>query len=232
MSKPIPLLDLGLVDYQRAWSLQRRLVEARAEGQIPDTLILLEHPHVFTMGRKAKEENILSKALPVYLIERGGDVTYHGPGQLVGYPILKLDADGLDMHRFLRDLEEVLILSLKDWGLRAGRSSLQTGVWLEGKKIASIGIAVQRWVSFHGFALNVNSDLSYFNLIKPCGLEGQMMTSMKEALGFQVDMAEVKRSAAHHFEQVFDSRLIATSEDALLGGLWGKVPLPPRAAEP
>ena len=215
VSRPALLLDLGVADYLNVWRLQRRLVRARSEGLISDALILVEHPPVFTMGRKANEENILSRTLPVYYIERGGDVTYHGPGQIVGYPIIKLDEGRLDLRRYLRSLEEVLIGALRDWDLGGERSSRQTGVWLNGKKIASIGIAVQRWVCFHGFALNVNTSLRYFDLIRPCGLEGQVMTSMKDALGHEVDLRGVKDSVLRHFQEVFEVELRATSEAAL-----------------
>lgn len=207
MSRTVLFLDLGFTEYERVWSLQRRLVEARAHGSIPDVLILVEHPHVLTMGRKAKEENVLSRIFPLHRIERGGDVTYHGPGQLVGYPIVKLDEEKIDIHRYLRDLEEVLIRALGKWGIGAERSSVQTGVWLGGKKIASIGIAVQRWVAFHGFALNVNTDLSHFDLIRPCGLDSNMMTSMEKALGYKVELDEVGGLVKSRFEDVFQVSL-------------------------
>lgn len=215
MSRTVLFLDLGFAEYGRAWSLQRRLVEARARGSIPDVLIFVEHPHVLTMGRKAKEENVLSRSIPLHRIERGGDVTYHGPGQLVGYPIVKLDEEKIDIHRYLRDLEEVLIRTLGKWGIKAERSSVQTGVWLGGKKIASIGIAVQRWVAFHGFALNVNTDLSYFDLIRPCGLDSNMMTSMEKALGYKVELAEVGDLVRSRFEDVFQVSLEPVEEQEL-----------------
>ncbi|MBI2184190.1 MAG: lipoyl(octanoyl) transferase LipB [Thaumarchaeota archaeon] len=215
MSRPFLLLDLGFTDYQKAWSLQHRLVEARAKGSISDVLILVEHPHVLTMGRKANAENVFSRPLPVYQIERGGDVTYHGPGQLVGYPIIKLDEGRIDIHQYLRDLEEALIMTLRDFEINAERSSMQTGVWVRDKKIASIGIAVQRWISFHGFALNVNTDLSYFGLIRPCGLDSSIMTSMKETLGCEVNLGEVKEALKNCFEVVFKVSLSSRTEKEL-----------------
>lgn len=231
MSSKAALIDLGLTSYEDAWSLQHKLLQARVEGRVPDTLILLEHPHVLTIGRKGKEENIFTRNLPTYRVERGGDVTYHGPGQLVGYPIMKIDENNLDIHRLLRNLEEVLIRTLGEWGLQAERNTLQTGVWLKGKKIASIGIAVQRWVTFHGFALNVNTDLSYFTLINPCGLDSKIMTSMREALGYAVDLAIVKKSAVQHFEEVFGLELApAEASDLNLPPIGSSLPYPERVA--
>lgn len=203
--------DLGFSEYKTSWDIQRRLVEARANGLIEDVLILVEHPHVLTLGRKGDLKNILSDVIPTHHVERGGDVTYHGPGQIVGYPILKLDDGRLDLHRYLRNLEEVLIQALAEWGIKAERS-LQTGVWVNGKKIASIGIAVSRWVSYHGFALNANTDLSYFALIRPCGLESETITSMQKVLGRRIEEIEVKKAIIKRFSDVFEMELLESEQ--------------------
>jgi lipoate-protein ligase B len=158
MSKTL-LVDLQTRDYKETLELQHRLVELRAEARLPDVLLLVEHPHVVTMGKSAKTENILSRTLPVYEIERGGDVTYHGYGQLVGYPILDLSSRGKDIRTYLRNLEKILIETLARFGITAQRIQGRTGVWVGEKKIASIGVAVRSWITFHGFALNVSTDL-------------------------------------------------------------------------
>jgi len=189
------LLDLGRRDYQEAWEIQKRLVAERQAGAGEDTLILVEHPDVVTLGRrKSARENVLTDEIPVVEVERGGDATYHGPGQLVGYPILFLDGDERDLHKFLRAIEEGLIAACGALGLAAGRKAGWTGVWLDGgaRKVASIGIAVRRWVTFHGFALNVATDLARFRAINPCGLDAGVMTSLAEALDREISVEEVK----------------------------------------
>jgi lipoic acid synthetase len=197
------LLDLGLRDYEEAWNLQRKLHELRVRKSIPDTLVLVEHPHVFTVGKAVVGEVPAAiEGVPVFRIERGGQWTYHGPGQLVGYPILDLNARNRDIHVFLRNLEEVLIRTVAKFGITAERG-VQTGVWVGKKKIASIGAAVRNWVSFHGFALNVNTNLDYFQMISPCGFPGSTMTSMKEILSTNVDSANVKNEMRKDFETVF-----------------------------
>ncbi len=168
---------------------------------------MVEHPHVFTLGRRGDRSNLLSDELPVYQVERGGDVTYHGPGQLVGYPILKLDGFEQDIRNYLSRLEEVLIDTVAEFGLKAEHSERQTGVWVGEKKLASIGVAIKSWVTYHGFALNVNTDLSYFGKIRPCGLESSTLTSMKSIIGRQVEMAKVKAKVKRHFARVFQRRL-------------------------
>lgn len=201
------LLDLGLRDYAETWNLQRKLLELRVKKSVPDTLILVEHPHVFTVGKAV--EGVVPGAIenvPVFRIERGGQWTYHGPGQLVGYPILNLNERERDIHGFLRNLEESLIRTIAKFGIAAGRGQ-QTGVWVGGKKIASIGAAVRNWVSFHGFALNVNTDLSYFQMINPCGFSGSTMTSMNALLGKDLDFNLVKKKLRSEFEEVFGLRL-------------------------
>jgi len=200
---PIQLLDLGRGPYREVWDRQRALVDARKTGAGTDTLILVEHPHVITLGRSRRAQaNLVAPGdVEVVEIERGGDVTYHGPGQLVAYPIVRLDEGERDLHRFLRNLEEAVIRTLAGHGLDAGREPGKTGVWLDGRaggrrKICSIGIACRRWVTFHGLALNVTTDLSYFFRINPCGFESSVMTSMAAELDAPPDMAEVKRRLA------------------------------------
>lgn len=214
MSKTL-LVDLQTRDYKETLELQHRLVELRAEARLPDVLLLVEHPHVVTMGKSAKTENILSRTLPVYEIERGGDVTYHGYGQLVGYPILDLSSRGKDIRTYLRNLEKILIETLARFGITAQRIQGRTGVWVGEKKIASIGVAVRSWITFHGFALNVSTDLSYFAKINPCGYHSSIMTSMKEQLGKEVSIADVKGSLTPIFGKIFDTELEITSEEAL-----------------
>ncbi len=209
------LLDLGLRGYEEVWSLQRKLIELRARKAIPDTLILVEHPHVFTVGKAvAGEAPATIEGVPVFRIERGGQWTYHGLGQLVGYPILDLDARQRDIHVFLRTIEETLIRALAKFGI-IGERQEQTGVWVGNKKIASIGAAIRNWVSFHGFALNVNTDLNYFQMISPCGFPGSTMTSMKTLLGKDQDFRRVKNEVRNTFEEVFDLRLNDTKPETL-----------------
>jgi len=206
------LFDLGLLDYKIVWDLQHELVEKRAKNEISDVLIFVEHPHVITLGRASHVEALQLDGIPCYAVERGGDVTYHGPGQLVGYPIIKLTEEKRDLHKYLRALEEVLILALGDFGIHAQRRSSYTGVWTAGpppqKKIASIGVAVRRWVTYHGFALNVSTDLNFFKRISPCGLDGAIMISMERLLKRPIEMEAVKESVKRRFAEVFDMRLI------------------------
>jgi lipoate-protein ligase B len=209
------LLDLGLRDYAEVLELQRKLVELRAGKLIPDSLILVEHPHVFTVG-KAVSGEIPDQVdgVPVFRIERGGQWTYHGPGQLVGYPILDLNERERDIHKFLRSMEETLILTTEKFGVTGGRGE-QTGVWVGRKKIASIGAAIRNWVSFHGFALNVNTDLTYFHKITPCGFQGSTMTSMNTQLGHELNFTEVKEQLVDSFEKIFDVNLSRVATEAL-----------------
>ena len=165
----LSLLDHGREAYPDTWELQKDLVRRRAEGEIDDTLILVEHDHVITLGRKTTPENFKPQDIPVFKVERGGDATYHGPGQLVGYPIIRLATP--NVQRFVHDLEEVLIQATRTFGVESGRVEGHPGAWVGDKKVASIGVAVTSWVTYHGFALNVNTDLSYFGLIRPCGLD-------------------------------------------------------------
>jgi len=177
------LVDLGVVEYGEAWRLQKSLIERRTSEEIPDTLLLLEHPHVVTLGRRGRREDVFDPSLPVFEVERGGDVTFHGPGQLVGYPIVDLTGHREDLHWYLRTLEQVLIDGLATLGIAAERRSGFTGVWTRGRKIASIGVHVKQWVTWHGFALNVSTDLSSFTRIVPCGIDGVVMTSIERETG-------------------------------------------------
>lgn len=194
----------GLVDYATALVWQQTLVEQRVAAEIPDALVLLEHPPVFTLGRGGDERYLLDPGqVPVHRVGRGGEVTFHGPGQLVGYPILDLKPHGKDVHRYLRLIEDVLIATLAEWGIGATRRNGLTGVWVGTDKIASIGIGVRRWVTFHGFALNVNPELSYFSAIVPCGLPGVRMTSMQELLKEELPLDIVQSTMVRSFARIF-----------------------------
>ena len=203
----------GIVPYPAAVRLQSDLVQARRGRAIPDQLILLEHPHVITLGSRSDRSHVLVDtterlALGIDLIEsgRGGDVTYHGPGQLVGYPILDLGPDRKDIHRYLRDLEEVLIRVARAVGVRADRVAGRTGVWTREGKLGAIGVRVSSgWITSHGFALNVTTDLSYFDRIVPCGLAGDAVTSLERLLGRRLRMSDVMEETAEAFGQVFDA---------------------------
>ena len=209
------LLDLGRMEYGRTWAIQKALVPRRAEDRIPDGLILVEHDPVVTLGRRGTDADILDPGLPVFRVERGGEATYHGPGQLVGYPILKLP-DRLEVKRLVRDLEEVLIRTCADFGIAAGHEGPERGVWVQDRKIASLGLAVQRNVTSHGFAHNVNTDLSAFLKIKPCGHAGTIMTSMARLLGREVELEDVKASVIVHFQTVFGVTLRRVALEELL----------------
>ena len=200
MPYPARLIDLGGRPYDEALRFQQDLVAARQGDSIPDTLVLVEHPHVITLGRAAKQENVLAPGdTPVISIERGGDVTYHGPGQLVAYPIFLLRDGERDLHAYLRGIEEAIIRTVAEVGIMATRIPGKTGVWTVTNpphKLASIGIAVKKWVSMHGLALNVNTDLSRFTAINPCGMPAEVMTSMERETGQALDMDAVKQSMA------------------------------------
>jgi lipoyl(octanoyl) transferase len=207
---------LGTIDYQSALDLQRDLVEQRKRGGIPDQLLLLEHPDVITLGVRTRsdrshllesEEALAARGIALFETGRGGDVTYHGPGQLVGYPILDLKPDRCDVHRYVRDLEEVLIRAVSDFGIVAGRIPGLTGIWVgsdDGQaKLAAIGVRISRWITSHGFALNVSTDLSRFGLIVPCGITDKGVTSMERLLGRHIAMAEAADSVERAFAAVF-----------------------------
>lgn len=204
------VLNLEREPYERAWKLQHALVKARQEGRVDDILILLEHEPVITLGRMANDSHVLASAeqlhqsgITVQRIERGGDVTYHGPGQLVGYPILSLEAHHLGISDYMHNLEEVLIRTLADFGLAAERRQGIIGVWVRGGKIAALGARVERGVTYHGFALNVAPNLSHFSLIVPCGLADAEVTSMERELGHGVEVSPVRECVIRHFGQVF-----------------------------
>ena len=195
------LTDLGRMDYLAALSLQERLLELKQEKKLSDILLLVEHPHVFTLGRSGKESNVLApREIPVLRTSRGGDVTYHGPGQLVAYPILDLNSTlRKDVHRYLRNLELATIETLAFFGLVAERKPPWTGVWIANRKVASIGVAVRRRITYHGVALNVNPELRYFDRIVPCGLNWAEVTSIQKELGGEVSPEEVKREFVRNF---------------------------------
>ena len=198
--------DLGPLDYAAAFELQQQLAERRKRGEIPDQLLLLEHPHVITLGRSARREHILNvpPEVEVHETNRGGDVTYHGPGQLVGYPIVDLAAmNKRDVVWYVRSIEEALIAARADFGITGERIPCLTGVWVGGEKIAALGVHLSRWVTCHGFALNVNTDLAYFACIVPCGIRDHGVTSMQKVLGHPVEMEAVKRSVIRSFERIF-----------------------------
>ena len=217
-------VDLGLIPYPEAWDLQLRLVAARSQGRMPaDVLLFLEHPPVFTLGRRGGRENLLvseawldRSGIAVVQIERGGNITYHGPGQLVVYPIVHLPGAGLGVVDLVDRLEEVMIRTCAGWGVPAGRNPLNRGAWVGMKKIGSIGIAVRRGVSFHGLALNVNLDLKPFGWIQPCGLEGVGVTSIQAEAGKPVDIADAKRIMRTHIEAVFQTELMTIDRQGLL----------------
>lgn len=201
--------DLGRVGYSEAWDLQRSLADRRKRGEIPDQLLLLEHPHVLTLGRNGHIENVLASperlqqmGVEFHEIDRGGDITYHGPGQIVGYPILDLREWKRDVVAYVRGVEEAIILSLAVFGIDAGREAGATGVWVNGAKVCAIGVHISRWVTTHGFALNWTTDLSYFQYIVPCGLT-KPVTSM-ERLGVNVPRQAVHDAIVASFAQVFD----------------------------
>jgi lipoyl(octanoyl) transferase len=204
---------LGLMPYAEALALQRGLVEDRRADRIPDTLLLVEHPHVLTLGVRgdggrshilATADLLAARGVGIHETGRGGDITYHGPGQLVGYPIIDLRPDRCDIHRYVRDLEDVLIRTASDYGIAAERVRGLTGVWVGREKLAAIGVRVARWITSHGFAFNVSTDLDYFNLIVPCGIADRGVTSLARLVGRPVDAVEVANRAAVHFAKVFD----------------------------
>jgi lipoyl(octanoyl) transferase len=208
---------LGRVPYAEGLEVQQRLVADRQAGRIPDQLLLLEHEPVFTLGRNARRENVLlaepalrERGIEVHETGRGGDVTYHGPGQVVGYPILDLSPDRRDVHRYVRDLEEVMIRTCAEYGVAAGRVPGLTGTWVGDEKIGAIGVRIARWVTSHGFALNVSTDLSPFGLIVPCGIRDRGVTSLERLLGRPVALDDVMGSLARQFAAVFEFQIDAS----------------------
>jgi lipoyl(octanoyl) transferase len=227
MNKKVRFEDLGLIDYKQCWEYQEKLfaeiVERKRENRrenlnnvTPNYLLFCEHPHVYTLGKSGDKSNLLvneeslkSRGATFYKINRGGDITYHGPGQIVGYPILDLDNFFTDIHKYLRLLEEAIILTLKEYGLEAERSEGETGVWFDvgtpkARKICAFGVKTSRWVTMHGFAFNVNSDLSYFENIIPCGIADKKVTSLKKELGKELDLEDVKKRVLVHVAKLFE----------------------------
>jgi len=231
MNKKVIIEDLERTDFKEAWDYQEQLFQATlaikimnrrdsAHLETPNHFLFVEHPHVFTLGKSGNMENLLidaaqlaEKGAAFYKINRGGDITYHGPGQIVAYPILDLDNFFTDIHKYLRLLEEMVILTLGEYGLNAERSKGETGVWLDvgtpfARKICAMGVRASRWVTMHGFALNVNTDLGYFDLMIPCGIKGKAVTSLNVELGKpEIDMEEVKQKLLRHFETLFKAEL-------------------------
>jgi lipoyl(octanoyl) transferase len=207
---------LGLVPYGDGLEIQKGLVSARRDGTEPDTLLLLEHPHVITLGSASEPEHVLvdaetrtERGIELFETGRGGDVTYHGPGQLVAYPILDLKPDRKDLHRYLRDLEEVLMRTASDFGVRTERSPGQTGVWTQSGKLAAIGVRVSSgWITSHGIALNVSTDLEYFDTIVPCGIPDGGITSLERETGRSVTLAEASESLARQFAELFGFEIL------------------------
>ena len=213
MDKRGYILDLGLIDYKTAWDVQHDLWSRRVKGESPDLLLFLEHPHVITLGRRGNRSHLVASPdeldalkIPLFHVERGGDVTYHGPGQLVGYPILDLKEYGYRLIRYVDQLEEVIIRVLRDFGMEGKKDSLNRGVWVNGDKIASVGVAIKRWVSFHGFSLNYATDLKYFDLIHPCGLVGKKMTSIADFLGRKISREGLVEKVSFHFKEGFQKK--------------------------
>lgn len=230
MNKKVKFVDWGLLDYQEAWAKQEEVFNStiaiktgnrthNTTEETPNYLIFCEHPHVYTLGKSGHPENLLldeqgleAQQATYYKINRGGDITYHGPGQLVGYPILDLDNFFTDIHLFLRTLEEAVILTLQDYGITAGRYPGFTGVWLDAdnekaRKICAMGVRCSRWVTMHGFAFNVNANLDYFKNIVPCGIDDKDVTSMQRELGHKLDMDDVKAVLKKHIASLFQMEL-------------------------
>jgi len=232
MNKKVAAKDLGLKDYKETWDYQELLFQKTIDLKIknrreetlletPNHFLFVEHPHVYTLGKSGDITNLLvdekqlaARGAQFYKINRGGDITYHGPGQIVGYPILDLDNFFTDIHKYLRFLEEMVILTLAEYGLKAERSEGETGVWLDvgtpfARKICAMGVRASRWVTMHGFALNVNADLGYFDLMIPCGIKGKAVTSLNVELGQkEVSMEEVKKKLLKHFSRLFEAEII------------------------
>nr|WP_299344134.1 lipoyl(octanoyl) transferase LipB [Allomuricauda sp.] len=232
MNKKVLFEDLGHRDYKETWDYQETLFQnivdtkiknrrTGSEEETPNHFLFVEHPHVFTLGKSGDMDNLLvdenfleEKGATFYKINRGGDITYHGPGQIVGYPILDLDNFFTDIHKYLRFLEEMVILTLAEYGIKGERSDGETGVWLDvgtpfARKICAMGVRASRWVTMHGFAFNINADLGYFDLMIPCGIKDKAVTSLNVELGKQqVNVEEVKQKLLRHFEQLFDAELV------------------------
>ncbi|MBA4250634.1 MAG: lipoyl(octanoyl) transferase [Chlorobiaceae bacterium] len=203
--------DLGFVDYKKTWDFQKELLNERKNNLIDDTLLLLEHPHTYTLGKTANKNNLIGsedflskKSISIFEIDRGGDITYHGPGQLVGYPIINLTDWQQDTHKYLRALEEAIIKTIAEFGITGERNDKFTGVWINERKIAAIGIKVSRWITMHGFALNCNTDLSFYDGIIPCGIKDKAVTSIEKEIGQKFSMNDLKEKFVKHFVEVFN----------------------------
>lgn len=219
-NKIMTYCDLGLTDYKEAWDLQYEIFNLRVKNEINDILLLLEHPHTYTLGKTADRNNLISseetlheKEITIFEIDRGGDITYHGPGQIVGYPIIDLNNWQKDTHKYLRALEEVIIKTMNHFDLEGSRKDGLTGVWINEKKIAAIGIKISRWVTMHGFAFNINTDLSLFDGIIPCGIKDKEVTSLKNELNKPVELDEVKLILLNEFRKVFNYDSVEKEED-------------------
>ena len=228
--RPLQVRRLGTIDYADALATQRALVEDRKADRIPDLLLLLQHPPVITLGVKgdggrtnvvATRERLDALGIAVYEAGRGGDVTYHGPGQIVGYPIIDLKPDRCDVHRYVRDIEEVMIRVCADYGVSAGRIKGLTGTWVDGDKIGAIGIRISRWVTSHGFAFNVNTRLDHFQLIVPCGIADHGVTSLERLLGEQIDIRQVEDAFVRQFADVFEREVVEEDPTAVARTLSG-----------
>ena len=221
--RQIVSIDLGSVPFETALKIQHQLMDGKKNGMEEDYLLTLEHPHTYTIGATGSLENLLVdeeylkfNGIELQHIRRGGDITYHGPGQLVAYPILNLNNYYKDLHRYLRDLEEVLISTVKQFGIAAGRKSGLTGIWVGDEKLASIGIKMSKWITMHGTALNVSTDLSYFDNIIPCGVRDKSVTSMSKILGKSLEVKEVSHVYVRSFSRVFGSEIVKNQRDNLL----------------
>jgi len=219
----LAITHIGRTRYGEAWELQKKIFDLRHYGLITDVLLYTEHEHVYTLGKGGDDNHLLATerelgegGIEVFHIDRGGDITYHGPGQVVGYPILALNDYFTDIHRYLRCLEETVILALGEFNIEAGREEGMTGVWVDGEKIAAIGVKVSRWVTMHGFALNVNTDLSKFDRIIPCGIFHKGVTSMQKILGREVAHEEVLQKLTEAFVHVFGCQALKVSKQELL----------------
>ena len=226
--RELEIRRLGIVPYAVANELQRSLVEERRAGRVPDLLLLLEHPHVITLGVKteaarshliATPELLASRGVEVHESGRGGDITYHGPGQIVGYPIMDLRPDRCDVHRYVRDLEHVMIRTAADFGVQAGRIRGLSGAWVGADKIGAIGVRIARWITSHGFAFNVTTDLDFFNLIVPCGIESGGVTSLSRAAGRPISMTDAETSIVRNFAATFDCTIVETMTSRSGAGL-------------
>ncbi|MBE0571405.1 MAG: lipoyl(octanoyl) transferase LipB [Ignavibacteriaceae bacterium] len=215
--KILTYCDLGFIDFKDSWDLQKEIFSKRVAGEVEDYLLLLEHPNTYTLGKTAHRENLKGSEdylrenqISVYDIDRGGDITYHGPGQIVGYPIIDLNNWFKDTHKYLRALEEVIIKTCSEYGLNCDRNLKHTGVWIGDKKIAAIGIKVSRWITMHGFAFNVNTDLNLFNGIIPCGIQDKSVTSLSKELNSEISIQKVKDNLLNNFSNVFNYNKVIT----------------------